>query len=117
MHGELIDYVMQQGPRGMAFDILFNERDIYRPEHDAVLTDAVARHPNVWLAMTLNADGQGAWVSQMPPAVGSQPLRKPPVDARVPLMMPLVVADQPEAMQLLADFHEMLEEQMSEVTP
>lgn len=26
-------------------------------------------------------------------------------------------ADQPEAMQLLADFHEMLEEQMSEVTP
>lgn len=99
VHGELIDYVMQQKPRGMAFDILFNERDIYRPEHDAALTDAVARHPNVWLAMTLNADGEGAWVSQMPPAVGAQPLKQPPVDARVPLMMPLVLVDQPEAMR------------------
>ncbi|MCW1429464.1 CHASE2 domain-containing protein [Novosphingobium sp. JCM 18896] len=97
VHGELIDWVMQQQPRGMAFDILFNEADIYRPEHDAAFADAVARHPNVWLAMTLNADGQGAWVSQMPPAVGAQPARKPPVDARVPLMMPLVVA--PEAMR------------------
>ncbi|MBV1689729.1 adenylate/guanylate cyclase domain-containing protein [Novosphingobium sp. G106] len=99
VHGELIDYVMQQQPRGMAFDILFNERDIYRPEHDAALTDAVARHPNVWLAMTLNADGEGAWVSQMPPAIGAQPLTKPPVDARVPLMMPLVLVDQPGAMR------------------
>ena len=99
VHGELIDYVMQQKPRGMAFDILFNERDVYRPEYDAVLTDAVARHANVWLAMTLNADGDGAWVSKMPPAVGALPLRHPPVDARVPLMMPLVVADRPEAMR------------------
>ncbi|MBW8755628.1 MAG: CHASE2 domain-containing protein, partial [Sphingomonadales bacterium] len=96
VHGELIDYVMRQKPRGVAFDILFNERDIYRPEHDAVLTEAVASHPNVWLAMTLNADGDGAWVSQMPPAIGARPLRRPPVDARVPLMMPLVVADRPE---------------------
>ncbi|HEX8055948.1 MAG TPA: adenylate/guanylate cyclase domain-containing protein [Novosphingobium sp.] len=99
VHGELIDYVMQQKPRGMAFDILFNERDILQPESDAALTDAVARHPNVWLAMTLNADGEGAWVSQMPPAVGAQSVLKPPVDARVPLMMPLVLIDQPEAMR------------------
>ena len=76
VHGELIDWVMQQQPRGMAFDILFNEADIYRPEHDAAFADAVARHRNVWLALTLNADGEGAWVSQMPAAVGARPARQ-----------------------------------------
>lgn len=99
VHGELIDYVARQKPRGMAFDILFNELDVYRPEHDAAFAEAVARYPYVWLAMTLNADGQGAWVSQMPATVGARPLTQPPMDARVPLMMPLVVATQANAMR------------------
>lgn len=99
VHGELIDHVARQGPRGIAFDVLFNETDVYRPEHDAAFADAVARHRNVWLAMTLNADGQGALVSQMPASIGARPLTSPPRDARVPLMMPLVVASQPDAMR------------------
>jgi adenylate cyclase len=99
VHGELIDHIAKQGPRAMAFDILFNEPDVYRPEHDAAFAEAVARHRNVWLAMTLNADGQGAWVSQMPAGVGARPLTKPPKDARVPVMLPLVVATQPDAMR------------------
>jgi adenylate cyclase len=99
VHGELIDHIASQGPRAIAFDILFNELDLYRPEHDAAFADAVARNPNVWLAMSLNADGEGAWVSQMPSSVGAKPLTQPPVDARVPLMLPLVVARQPGAMR------------------
>ena len=46
-------------PRAIAFDVLFNELDVYRPEHDAAFADAVARYPNVWLAMTVNNDGTG----------------------------------------------------------
>jgi adenylate cyclase len=99
VHGEMIDHVMRQRPRGIAFDILFNEPDIYRPEHDADFAEAVARHRNVWLAMTLNADGAGALVSQMPAAIGARPLTRPPSDARVPLMMPLVLGQFPEAMR------------------
>lgn len=99
VHGELIDHIARQKPRAMAFDILFNEPDVYRPEHDAAFTDAVARNGNVWLAMTLNADGDGAWVSQMPAAVGARALTSPPVDRRVPLMLPLVLAERPEAMR------------------
>jgi adenylate cyclase len=99
VHGELIDHIASQDPRGIAFDVLFNEADVYRPEHDIAFAEAVARHPNVWLAMTLNADGLGAWVSQMPASVGAQPLTKPPKDARVPLMLPLVLVSQPEAMR------------------
>ncbi|HVR92029.1 MAG TPA: CHASE2 domain-containing protein [Novosphingobium sp.] len=99
VHGELIDHVVRQQPRAIVLDILFNEPDLYRPEHDAAFAEAVARHPNVWLAMALAADGDGAWVSQMPAAVGARPLTTPPVDRRVPLMLPLVVASHPEAMR------------------
>lgn len=99
VHGELIDHVARQKPRAIAFDILFNEPDVYRPEHDAAFADAVARNPHVWLAMTLNPDGDGAWISQMPPAIAARPLTDPPVDQRVPLMLPLVMAEHPEAMR------------------
>ncbi len=99
VHGELIDHIAKQTPRGIAFDVLFNELDVYRPEHDAAFAEAVARHRNVWLAMTLNADGQGAWVSRMPTSVKALALTTPPKDVRVPLMLPLVVASQPDAMR------------------
>lgn len=99
VHGELIDHVEREQPRAIAFDVLFNELDVYRPEHDALFADAVARYPNVWLAMTLNGDGQGARVLDMPPAVGMRALTRPPADTRVPAMLPLVMLGHPEAMR------------------
>jgi len=99
VHGELIDQISRQAPRAIAFDVLFNELDVYRPDSDAAFADAVARHPDVLLAMTLNADGPGARVHDMPAAVGARPLTHPPVDARVPLMLPLVMLRHPEAMR------------------
>lgn len=99
VHGELIDRISAQTPRAIAFDVLFNELDVYRPDQDAALADAVARNANVLLAMTLNADGAGAWVHDMPAAVGAVALNKPPRDARVPLMLPLIMLRHPEAMR------------------
>jgi adenylate cyclase len=99
VHGELIDHLARQKPRAMAFDILFNEADVYRAEHDAAFADAVARNPNVWLAMTLNSDGKGAFVRDMPPAVGAKALTNPPSNSRVALMLPLIMLDHPEAMR------------------
>ena len=99
VHGELIDQIAAQQPRAIGFDVFFNELDVYRPEHDAAFADAVARHPHVWLAMTLNSDGDGARVLDMPDAVGARPLTDPPADTRVPLMLPLALIDQPQAMR------------------
>jgi adenylate cyclase len=99
VHGELIDHIERQRPRAIVFDTLFNELDVYRPEHDAAFADVVARNGNVWLAMTLNADGQGGWIHDMPKTVGMRPLTNPPVDVRVPIMLPLAVAQQPNAMR------------------
>ncbi|HSR01069.1 MAG TPA: adenylate/guanylate cyclase domain-containing protein [Sphingomicrobium sp.] len=99
VHGELIDYVEAHKPQAIVFDVLFNELDVYRPQHDAAFADAVARYPNVWLAMTLNNDGKGARVLDMPRAVGMRPLTNPPSDTRVPAMLPLVLLSHPEAMR------------------
>jgi adenylate cyclase len=99
VHGELIDYLERQHPGALAFDILFNEADVYRREHDAAFADAVARNQNIWLAMTLDSDGKGAFVHDMPAAVGARALTDPPSDTRVPLMLPLVMLPHPEAMR------------------
>lgn len=99
VHGEMIDAIERQRPRAIVFDVLFNEADVYRPEHDAVFTEAVARNANVWLAMSLNADGAGAWVSAMPAGAGVTAARPDTRDAQVPLLLPLVVAARPEAMR------------------
>jgi adenylate cyclase len=107
VHGELVDHIERQQPRAIGFDVLFNEPDVYRPEHDAAFAEAVARHPNVWLAMSLNADGVGARVQDMPAAVGARALTDPPADTRVPVMLPLIMLPHPEAMRGgLINFHE-----------
>ena len=99
VHGELIDHLAKQAPRAMAFDVLFNEADVYRPEHDAAFAEAVGRNPNVWLAMALNNDGVGARVGDMPRSVGAKALPGASPEARVPLLLPLVVLQQPGAMR------------------
>ena len=99
VHGELIEQIARQHPQAIAFDILFNEPDLFRPEHDQAFAQAVADHPEVWLAMTLNSDGLGAVISALPPAVGAQSLGRPAPGARAPIMLPLVVAQYPGAMR------------------
>ncbi len=99
VHAELIDHIAAQEPQAIVFDILFNEPDVFRPEHDAAFADAVARNPKVWLGMTLNSDGTGAVVEDLPAAVGARPVGRPKPGARAPIMLPLVVAEFPEAMR------------------
>lgn len=109
VHGELIDHIERQNPAAIGFDIFFNEKDINRPEADAFFADAVSRHPNVWLAMTLNSNGAGAPVAAMAPWVDAHPLTDPPRDVRVPVMLPLTLyeAGYPDAMRGgLANFDE-----------
>ena len=99
VHAELIDHIERQGPRAIVFDVLFNEPDVYRPEHDAAFADAVSRNGNVWLAMLLASDGAGGVVSQLPKAVGARPVGHAGAAARAPILLPLVVARYPEAMR------------------
>jgi adenylate cyclase len=99
VHGELVDHIARQKPKAIVFDVLFNEIDVFRPDQDTMLADAVARQNNVYLAMTLNDNGDGAPVDRLPVAVGARPLPGARPDARVPLMLPLVMLPHPESMR------------------
>jgi adenylate cyclase len=99
VHGELIDYIAKQQPKAIVFDLLFNELDVFRPEQDAALADAVARQRNVYLAMTLNDNGDGAPADRLPPAIEARRLPGAAPDARVPLMLPLVMLPHPDAIR------------------
>jgi adenylate cyclase len=99
VHGELIDSIAKQAPKAIVFDLLFNELDVFRPEQDVALADAVARQKNVYLAMTLNDNGDGAPADRLPKSIGATPLPGALPNARVPLMLPLVLLPHPEAMR------------------
>ncbi|WP_374347525.1 CHASE2 domain-containing protein [Chitinimonas sp.] len=101
VHAELIDYLARQKPQAIVFDFHFNEPDIFRPEHDQLFADAVAAQSNVYLAMALADSGLGGPVAQLPASVGAQPGPAARKDARIPLLLPLVMLQykHPEAMR------------------
>ncbi len=98
VHGELVEGLARQGPRAIVFDVMFAEPDLYRPESDAFLSDAVLAHGNVYLP-TLRQDpaldGYGAPLAPLAAALGAAP---GPVEARAALLLPRAVA--PEAWRL-----------------
>lgn len=91
VHGELLGYLARQKPKAVVFDIMFTEPDVYRPEHDKLLADALAATPNVYLPQTLEATGLGASVSQYSASLGMTPTDHPDLNARIPLLVPSAV--------------------------
>jgi len=72
VHGQLLDSLNQISPAAIAFDILFTERDIYRPDADAYFNEVLAESNTVFLS-TLAQDisqGGGVAVTQLPKALG-----------------------------------------------
>ncbi|QNM97213.1 CHASE2 domain-containing protein [Chitinimonas koreensis] len=98
VHGELVAHLARQKPRAIVFDIMFNEPDVYRPEHDALFADTVAAYPNVYQPLLLSGQGGGA-AGAMPPALGFTPLPGASPAARLPVLLPLVLIRHPEAMR------------------
>jgi adenylate cyclase len=101
VHGELVDYLAKQKPLAIVFDFHFNEPDLYRPEHDQAFVEAVAGQPNVYLPMALQDDGIGPPAASLPASVGAKALDGARPDARIPLLLPLVMMQykHPEAMR------------------
>ena len=94
VHAEIIRYILEQNPKAIVFDILFNEADIFRPEHDAALRDAVANASNVYFPYTIMDLGQGDLLRDLPPALGLKQMDLKAKDTRAALLLPRVI--QPE---------------------
>ncbi len=98
--GEMIDGIAAQKPRAIVVDLLLNEPDLARPEQDAYLSDVIARHPEVLVAVqympgrqTAKADGSLLRYAELPATLG---IRRTPIahaQADAAMLLPTVLRD------------------------
>lgn len=92
VHAELVEGLARQQPAAIAFDILFNERDSFRADSDALFNATLAAQRNAYLPIALLGDGRPVRLAALPPALGltRTPGAKP--DAAAPLLLPLALS-------------------------
>ncbi|MDO8414124.1 MAG: adenylate/guanylate cyclase domain-containing protein [Gallionellaceae bacterium] len=94
VHGELVRGIDQQHPRAIVFDILFSERDQYRPDSDHLFNEALAVDSKIYFPMVRREpmlDASGAPVSQVARMLGLQPTAQADPLARLAILPPLAV--------------------------
>lgn len=94
VHGELVRGISRQKPRAIVFDILFSERDQYRPESDRLFNEALEASPNVYfpiVRLDKAQDAAGAPLAEVAPLLGLQRTDRAEPDARIALLPPLAI--------------------------
>lgn len=91
VHAELLDYLQQQQPLAVAFDVLFSEADAFNPDADQFFAEVLAAHPNTYLAAltqeTVEA-GQAPLLDSYPQQTWQAPGRRGTEQARALLLLP-----------------------------
>lgn len=87
VHGELLQFLLDRQVAAVAFDLIFSEPDVFRPESDAVLSN-VGRDERVFFPLVVAADGVASKFSGLPPQMGI--VAGPDADpaAGLPLIVP-----------------------------
>ncbi len=94
VHAELLDYLHQQQPLAVAFDVLFSEADSFNPDADQYFAEVLAAHPNTYLAALVQdiAEGsQAPLLTSYPEQTWQPPGRRGEDDARALLLLPNAV--------------------------
>ena len=94
VHGELVRGMDRQHPKAIVFDILFSERDQYRPESDQLFNQALDVDSEIYFPMVRRdpaLDASGAPLVQIAPMLGLQPSAHADPEARIALLPPLAI--------------------------
>lgn len=94
VHAELIEGLARQKPRAIVFDILFSERDAYRPDSDRWFNETLEGKNNVYFPMIRldpSGDAQGPLMTTVGPLLGIFPSTDADRMARVALMPPQAI--------------------------
>jgi adenylate cyclase len=91
-HGELVSGMQLQKPKAIVFDILFNEPDVYRPEHDRLLNDALAGSNNVYFPIVRrDNDAGGLRADVIAEPLGLVRTKHANPDAQIDILLPDVI--------------------------
>ncbi|GAB4121731.1 MAG: adenylate/guanylate cyclase domain-containing protein [Sideroxydans sp.] len=94
IHGELVRGIAAQQPRAIVFDILFSERDPFRPDSDDAFNQALQGINNVYFPMVRRdpaLDAQGAPAAEIAPLLGLQRSEHADDTARIAVLPPLAL--------------------------
>ena len=94
VHGELVQGIARQQPRAIVFDILFSERDEFRPDSDREFNRSLQGLSNVYFPMVrrdAELDKQGAPAAQVAAMLGLLRTEHADDGARIAVLPPLAV--------------------------
>ncbi len=91
VHGELIDGLAAWRPKAVAFDVLFNEIDAFRPDSDLALREIAKTQRNLFFPSQLLPDGNATLMEDLPPSFGAQRVPDGGDSAPATLLLPLVL--------------------------
>lgn len=91
---EMINAIYQQHPKAIVFDKLFVERDVYRPESDALFNQALEGKKNVYFPLVrqpATQDKSGAALAKIAGQLGILRTDHAVADAHAALMPPMAI--------------------------
>lgn len=91
VHGELLAALEPHAPAAVAFDIMFNEADSFRPDSDQVFKEIVAAQDNLFFASLNLVDGHAGPLALLPDSFGAERGDGANPDARATLLLPHVL--------------------------
>lgn len=93
LHAELIELLHAAGTRALVFDVLFSERDLYRPEADAYFSEAVEA-TSAWLPSLIldtRDRSEGMRFAEIAQALGARAGSGANPDASLVMLLPRAV--------------------------
>ena len=94
VHGELLQGIAAQQPKAIVFDILFSERDAFRPDSDEAFNQSLQGLNNVYFPMVRRdaaMDAQGAPITDIAPLLGLQRGEGADDKAKLAMLPPLAL--------------------------
>jgi adenylate cyclase len=109
VYAELLEGLAAQKPRAIVFDILFTEKDSFRPQDDAAFAETAARHANAYfplLRLPPAGDAKGIRLAELAPELGLVRSRSADPQARIALVPPLALPSETYGRTGLITFRE-----------
>jgi adenylate cyclase len=109
VYADLLEGLAAQKPRAIVFDMMFVEKDFFRPEDDAAFAESAARHANTYFAflrLPESSDSKGIRIGDFADDFGLVATRHADPEAKIALVPPLVLTNETHRRAGLITFKE-----------
>jgi adenylate cyclase len=109
VYADLVEGLAAQKPRAIVFDMMFIEKDRFRPQDDAAFAESAARHANTYFAflrLPEASDSRGIRIGDFADEFGLVRSRGADPEAKIALVPPLVLPKETHARAGLITFKE-----------